>query len=70
MMLQLNPEIPLMTPKGEGRAFLVIDYSEDHDLLFTCFVNATGEIWTFRNSEVRQVENITMGRLRKDAVDC
>ena len=61
-MLQLNPELPLITPKGKGRAFLVIDYGEDHDLLFVCFVNASGEIWSFRNSEVRQVENETYGR--------
>ncbi len=62
MMLQLNPPIPLLTPKGPGRAIIVIDYSEDHDLVWTCFIDSSGEIWSFRNQEVRQVDNLTFGR--------
>lgn len=62
MMLQLEPPIPLETPKGPGRAVVLIDRSEDHDLEWVCFINATGECWTWRNQEVRQIENRTMGR--------
>ena len=32
MMLQLDPQIPMITPKGKGQCILVIDYSEEHDL--------------------------------------
>ena len=37
-MLQLNPMIPIfrVSDNMEGFAFLVIDYSQEHDLLFTC----------------------------------
>jgi hypothetical protein len=62
MMLQLEPPIPLETPKGTGRAVVLIDRSEDHDLEWVCFIDASGECWTFKNQEVRQVENRTMMR--------
>jgi len=64
MMLQLNPPLPLWTPKGAGLAVLVRDYGVDHDDLWTVILNETGEVWTFRNSEVRGVENATLGRRR------
>ena len=46
-MLQLNPMIPVysLRHKMEGYAFLVIDYSQEHDLLFTIALD-NGEIWT------------------------
>jgi hypothetical protein len=64
-MLQLNPPIPLSTPKGEGIAVMVIDYGIDHDLWWTVMISRgehAGEIWTYANPEVRGVENITLGR--------
>ncbi len=61
MILQLNPTIPMSTPKGNGYAILVIDYSQEHDLLFTVALD-NGELWTFNNREVRMLTNITMGR--------
>jgi hypothetical protein len=63
MMAQLNPPIPLDTPKGKGLAWLVIDYGAEHDLMWVVAINATGEIWTFRNPEVRAEKNVTMGRM-------
>ncbi len=65
MILQLNPQIPMTCPKGEGYAILMIDYSQDHDILSTIVINQTREIWTYKNSEVRAVKNISMGRLTK-----
>jgi hypothetical protein len=64
-MLQLNPPIPLTTPKGEGLAVLVIDYGPDFDLLWTVIVSNgehAGEVWTYANPDVRGVENVTLGR--------
>jgi hypothetical protein len=65
MLLQLNPPIPLFCPgRGPGMAVLVIDYSQDHDLLWTVIADRGGEIWSLRNSEVRGVENISLGRTK------
>ena len=52
----------MITPKGKGFAFMVIDYSHEHDLLFTVAITETGEIWTFSNKEFRFDNNVTMGR--------
>jgi hypothetical protein len=62
MIVQLNPTIPLITPKGKGFAHLVIDYSQEHDLMWVVFINESGECWTFKNSEVRIVDNLSLGR--------
>jgi hypothetical protein len=61
-MLQLNPPLPLNTPKGEGFAHFLIDYGPESDLYWTVFITASGEIWTFANREVRASKNITLGR--------
>jgi hypothetical protein len=63
VILQLNPTLPLTTPKGEGYAVALIDYGEDHDLKWVVIQNKTGEIWTWNNSEVRGIKNITNGRI-------
>ena len=66
MILQLNPTIPLTTPKGNGQALALIDYGSEHDLMWVTAIDETGEIWTFPNPEVRAQKNITMGRLCKN----
>jgi hypothetical protein len=62
-MLQLNPPLPMNTPKGEGFAHFLIDYGPESDLYWTVFITETGEIWTFSNREVRACKNITLGRV-------
>ena len=62
MMMQLNPPIPVDTPKGKGVAHMVIDYSSEHDLFWVVFIDSTGECWTYNNKEIRAQQNITMGR--------
>jgi hypothetical protein len=62
MMLQLDPPIPVETPKGEGQAVVLIDYGPDYDLLWVVFDKVSGECWTFNNSKVRAVRNITMNQ--------
>lgn len=59
LMLQLDPPIPLDTPRGPGLAHIVLDYGIDHDLQWVVFIRDTGECWTFRNSDVRAVTNVT-----------
>jgi len=63
MILQLNPMIPIFrkSDKMKGYAFLVIDYSQEHDLLFSCAMQ-NGEIWTLKNKEISLCENISLSR--------
>lgn len=62
MLTQLNPPLPLITPKGKAWAHMVIDYGQEHDLLWVCFQDDTGQCWTWSNREVRIQDNVTMGR--------
>ena len=64
MLLQLNPPLPVETPKGPGLAHVLIDYGIEHDLLWVVFIDETGECWTVRNQEVRAQGNWTAGRRR------
>ena len=69
-MTQLDPPIPLDTPKGPAYAHLAIDYGQEHYLLFVCFVNETGECWIFPNREVRIQKNVSRGIRVHPAVNC
>lgn len=66
MMIQLNPALPINTPKGEGIAHVLIDYGIEDNLYWDVFINETGECWTFSNKEIRACKNITLGRLTKN----
>jgi hypothetical protein len=63
-MLQLNPMLPIkrISDKMEGYAFLIIDYSQEHDLLFTCAMD-NGQIWTLNNKEITVCKNISLERI-------
>lgn len=58
---ELKKSIPMITPKGPGRALAVIDYSEEHNLIWVV-AQDSGEIWSFQNYLVRLQSNVTMGR--------
>jgi hypothetical protein len=62
MMLQLNPSIPMITTKGKGFAFMCIDYSQEHNLVWVVAITETGEIWCLQNHHVRFESNITFDR--------
>jgi len=64
MIVQLNPMIPIFrkSDKMKGYAFLVIDYSQEHDLLFTCAMD-NGDIWTLKNNEISFCNNISLTRI-------
>jgi hypothetical protein len=62
MIIQLDPPLPLVTPKGKGWAYLAIDYGMECDLCLVVFLDENGECWTFCNPEIRMQANITMGR--------
>lgn len=69
MFTQLNPPIPIhVLGTGDGYALGVIDYGQEHNLLWVTAIDATGEIWCAPNPEVRMQQNWTMGRLKPMAV--
>ena len=63
MILQLNPMIPIIrkSDKMKGYAFLIIDYSQEHYILFVCCLD-NGDIWTLNNTEISIQENQSLGR--------
>ncbi len=68
MLTQLNPPIPLhVLGKGDGYAIAVIDYSQEHNLVWITALNESGEIWCAPNPIVRLGKNWTMGRTTKKA---
>lgn len=62
MIIQLNPTMPMLTPKGPALAHFMIDYGEEHHLMWVCVQDETGEIWTWPNTKVRGQSNPTFGR--------
>jgi hypothetical protein len=63
MLSQLNPPLPLLTPKGKAWAHLVIDYGPEADLMWVCFQDQDGACWTWSNRDVRIQANATLGRV-------
>jgi hypothetical protein len=64
-LTQLDPTLPIhVLGKGDGYAFAVIDYGQEHNLIWVTAITATGEIWCAPNPEVRMQPNWTMGRQR------
>lgn len=62
-ILQLNPPLPVTTPRGSAFAHLVIDYGLENDLYWVCFQDEDGQCWTFSNREITAQTNITTGRI-------
>jgi len=48
----------------DGYAFIVIDYSQEHDLYFVVALK-NGEIWTLNNKDIRFQNNISLDREKK-----
>lgn len=62
MMIQLNPVIPILTPKGKAMAHFLIDYGIEHHLMWIAFQDDSGECWTWNNPEIKIQNNPTIGR--------
>lgn len=64
MFTQLNPAMPVnVEGKGPGYALAVIDYGQEHNLIWVVALNESGEIWCSPNPKVRMSHNWTMGRM-------
>jgi hypothetical protein len=63
MFTQLSPTLPVTVEgKGKGYAIGVIDYGQEHSLIWVTAIDETGEIWCAPNPKVRLQSNWTMGR--------
>ncbi|WP_270937805.1 hypothetical protein [Falsiroseomonas oryzae] len=62
MMLQLDPPLPMTTPRGAGLAHFVIDYGPETHLMWVVFLDADGTCRAVPNPEVRMAPNWSMGR--------
>jgi hypothetical protein len=67
---QLDPPLPLQTPKGPGLAHFVIDYGAETHLLWVVFLDADGACWTVPNPEIRMTSNWSMGRRGQSDCTC
>lgn len=62
MIKQLSPTIPMISPKGPCIAHFLIDYGEEHHLMWVVAQSDSGEFWTWPNPDVRAQKNMTLGR--------
>lgn len=65
MMMELHQALPVeVEGKGKGYALAVIDYGQEHHLLWIVVLDVGGEIWTTPNPKVRLQPNWSMGRVK------
>lgn len=69
MVTQLNPMLPIINKEsGElGYAFLVIDYSQEHYIMFVCAMD-NGDIRTYDNRKISMQNNETLGRIYNQSI--
>lgn len=65
MFTELRASIPVSTPYGNGFAFAVIDYSQEHHLIWIVALDESGEIRAVANPDIRVRPNETMRAPRK-----
>ncbi len=69
MFTQLTPTIPLhVLGKGDGYAIGMIDYGQEHNLIWVTALDVSGEIWCAPNHKVRLGKNWTMGRAENQLI--
>lgn len=67
MFIELRTTIPMSCSYGNGFAFAVIDYGQEHHLLWVIVLDASGEIRTVANPDVRVRPNETMRAPRQSS---
>lgn len=60
-IIEIQKEIWLETPKGQGIAHFLMDNGPEADLYWIVALE-NGECWTFANPDIRFCKNITLGR--------
>ncbi len=63
---QLDPPLPVhVIDKGDGYAVAVIDYGQEHDLVWVTTLSDSGELWCAPNPKVRMQTDATIDRNAK-----
>lgn len=63
MILQLNPPIPVASPRGSGICHALLDYGPEFTTLWLVADDETGQLWWVPQDKIRAQRNISMGRL-------
>ena len=61
IIFEPREHLEVMTIKGKGRIWLVTEYGSEIEKIFTVVINDTGDIWEFKNKDVKVTKNNTMG---------
>ena len=61
IIFEPREHLEVMTCKGKGRIWLVTEYGSEIEKIFTVIINDTGDIWEFKNKDVKVTYNNTMG---------
>jgi hypothetical protein len=64
MITQMHTPLPVVTPRGKGWAYFIIDRSQEHYLEWVVFLDDGGCCWTIPNTEIRIQDNWSMGRTK------
>jgi hypothetical protein len=67
MILKLDPPLPLHTPQGHGWAHVLIDYGQEHHLVWVVFLDSNGACWSVPNPDVRMDTNWTLEAPRQES---
>ena len=65
MIYEPTNRVEVITPKGPGVIWLVIDYGHETDTIYTVIINETGEFWQYTHKDIRAKSNITFHRVIK-----
>lgn len=59
---EVQQMIEVNTPMGRGRIWLITEYGQEIEKLFTVIINEDGRIWEFTNKDIQATFNFTFGR--------
>ena len=66
MILQLSPSIPVIVTSKEnakGLCHFLLDYGEEHHMIWGIIMDNGGEVWWIPNTDIRVQHNFSMGRI-------
>ena len=62
IIFEPSNRVEVKTPKGDGIIWLVTDYGNETDTIYTVIINETGQMWQLTHKDLIVKNNITFGR--------
>ena len=59
--LEFKDPVEVVTPKGDGYIWYMMDYGPHSDTLYTIVMKETGECWQMTHKDFRVKTNVTLG---------